>query len=171
MPLFNAIAANWYLAHPALLSVQPAGASARTAQTTYLHDVWNPYTCVVTGFSIAHGGVSAGNLDMGIYDVNGNLLCHVGSTAASAINTTQTINLAAPFLLPAGRYTFGFWVDNSLDTYFARVSLSPVDAWGMVRGSTGTNAGGLAANFAGMGGVSSIQTFVPFLAHLQGVGF
>lgn len=169
--MFGQTPTPWYLAHRELLTAQTAGTSARSANTTYLHEVDNPAPCAVTGFSIARGGISAGNFDLGIYDSAGNLLVHTGVTPAGAINTLQTVNLSTPFALAAGRYYLALWVDNALDTYFARAGATPVGAWGNIMGSTGTNLGGLASNFAGMGGTNAIATFVPFVAHISGTGF
>lgn len=171
MPLFSQPPAPWYLAHREMITAQTAGESTRTANATYLHDIDVLVPVVITSFSIAHGSVSAGNLDLGIYDSSGNLLAHVGATAAGAINTTQTINLASPFLLSPGRYFLAFWTDSATATYFARTAITPVAGFGNIKQSVGTNAGGLAATTAGMGGIQDGQVFVPFLAHLQGTGF
>lgn len=157
----------WYLSHTDTITAFTAGASTRTANATYLFGITNNTPVVVTGFSIAHGAVASGNLDMGIYDSNGNLLVHTGVTGAANANGTQTINLTTPYILAPGIYYLAFWVDNATDTYFARGGV-PANAFMQIVNGVGTNAGGLAINFAGMGGVSGGGTFVPFIARLQG---
>lgn len=157
-----------YLCHPALVTFQAVGDSARTANSTYLHDIYVTAPNVITAFSIAHGAVSAGNLDLGIYDANGNLLTHTGVTPVTAINTLQKINLPVALPIGPGVYFLGFWLDNGTDTYFARQNLNPLGAWGNIRGSANTNAGGLLSSFSAMGGTNLITTCVPFIANVQG---
>lgn len=157
-----------YLAHPALLSVQPAGTSTRTAQKVYLHDVWVPVACTIRAFSIAHGAVAAGNIDLGIYDINGNLLVHTGVIPATPVNGTQLANLTTPYPIGPGVYYFGFWVDNATDSYFARQNLDPTQAWSDILGLSGSSATGLPPTFASLGGTVNNDVFVPFMANIQG---
>lgn len=163
----------WYLANPNALSALVNGASTLTANTTYVHDVYAPCPCIVTGFKIRHSGVSAGHLDLGIFDQNGNLLTHTGSIAATGVTTVQTATLGTQLWIAQGRYYFGLWVDNSTDTYL-QVAMGTGAGVGLMNIGTGasTNAGGLLASFTAMGGLTTTNTvFVPFLATLLGSPF
>lgn len=159
----------WYLAHPALITAGSSGASARTADAIYIHDVYLPEPAQLTGFSIQHGGVSAGNLDLGIYDTSGNLLAHTGITsAAGQASSLQTINLPSPLPLSAGRYSFAVWVDNNTDTYFSVTGLS--QAFANLQNTNNNSATGL-QNASALGGFKAGTVFLPFLGHLTGTGF
>lgn len=171
MPLFPPQPpAPWFLGHRELITAQTAGASTRTANGAYLHDVDVATSVVVTGFTIDHGGVSAGHLDLGIYDSNGNLVTHTGIVAAGAINTPQSIALGTPVALAPGRYSFAAWVDNALDTYYARTGMDN-SVWGNFRTSVNLQAGGLLATLTALGGTNPAGIFFPFIANLQGTGF
>lgn len=156
-----------YIAHPAIVTFPAVGDTTRTANTTYLHDVYVPATCVLTAFSVAHGTVSAGNIDLGIYDVSGNLVTHTGVTAVTGVGTLQKIVLTTPVILAPGVYFLAFWTDSATSTYFARQALTPVGAWGNILNGASTNAGGLLANFAAMGGTVLVATCMPILGNVQ----
>jgi len=55
-------------------------------------------------------GTATGNIDMGIYDANFNLLVSKGATAAVA-TSVNTLTFASPITLPPGRYWLA-WVDT-----------------------------------------------------------
>lgn len=173
MPSFNPvypppIPSPWFISGPSVpITLALAGFSVLTANKTYLEGVWVPAPVVITSFTITHGSVHAGNLDMGIYDQNGNLLVHTGVVAATA--GPQTVTLTAPFILPAGLYYMALWVDNSTDTYLAFTGVS--NAIDNILIATGTNGGGLSSNFSGMGGTSGSTVAVGPLAHIQGTGY
>lgn len=159
----------WYLAHPALLTAGLSGASARTADAIYIHDVYLPQPAQLTSFSIQHGGISAGHLDLGIYDTSGKLLAHTGITSCAGLaNSEQTINLASPLPLSAGRYSLAIWVDSGTDTYFSVAGMS--QAFGNLQNTNNTTANGL-ADFSTLGGTKAGSVFLPFLGHLAGTGF
>lgn len=157
----------WYLANPGFLAA--VGPTARTADVVYAHEVYLNEPAQLTAFSIPHGGVSAGNIDMGIFDASGNLLAHTGITSvAGFVNLPQTINLVSPLPLSAGRYLFGVWLDNSTDTYFAIPGLN--QAWANLLNTNVNPTTGL-ASFSALGGSKPGAVFFPFLGHLAGTGF
>lgn len=168
--MFTPVPPPWYLANSSLASVGSAGSSARSANSTYIHDVYLNTPASLTSFSIQHDGVSAGNLDLGIYDTNGNLLAKTGITSAIGFtNAVQTIALSQPLALGSGRYYFAFWVDNGTDTYFARQSYS--QAFVNILNANNLSLTGLGSSFTAMGGVGASTVWVPFLGHLSGTGF
>src|ERR671924_515525 len=78
-------------------------AGTLAANTTYLVGVWLPVAAIATGMVCRSGTTAAGHIDMGIYDVNGNLLGHSGVStyaASSVVNLPLLSNVS----LPAGRY-------------------------------------------------------------------
>lgn len=172
MPSFNPIypaplPTPWFLGSPMLAASAVASAAVLTANKTYLEGIWVPVPMTLVSATVGHGGVHAGNLDMGLYDQNGNLLGHTGVTAASA--GVQTANLLTPLFLNPGLYYSALWVDNSTDTYFCLTGENQsVDNFLV---SVGTNGGGLASTFAGMGGAGAGTVIMPFLFHIQGTGF
>lgn len=169
-PVYNPpIPTPWYLAPVTLAATANVGAAVLAANKTYLDSLWVPTPVVITSATIGHGSIHAGNLDMGMYDANGNLLGHTGVTAAAAGN--QTINFTTPLLLAQGLYYQAIWVDNATDTYFVLTNEGPALDNFLI--AVGTNTGGLASTFAGMGGATNPASgsIVPFLLHIQGTGF
>lgn len=66
------------------------------------------------------GGTAAGNIDVGIYDSQANLIISAGSTAMSAtINTVQELNIADTALRP-GEYFLAGGCTLNTGTVFAR---------------------------------------------------
>lgn len=64
------------------------------------------------------GATSSGNIDVGIYDSQGNKIISAGSTAMSAtVNTVQEINITDTLLAP-GHYMLAGAVDNTTGTVF-----------------------------------------------------
>lgn len=167
-PIYPApVPTPWYLSTPQLAATANSSAVVLTANKTYLESVWVPVPMTLVSATVGHGGVHAGNLDMGLYDQNGNLLGHTGVTPAAA--GAQTVNLLTPLFVNAGLYYMGFWLDNSTDTYFPLTGESAALDNFLV--SVGTNGGGLASTFAGMGGAGAGTVIMPFLFHIQGTGF
>lgn len=61
----------------------------------------------VTAYRMFFGvGAAAGNVDLGIYHYNKNLLVNTGSTVVAGTNVPQTIDITDTVLIP-GRYWFG----------------------------------------------------------------
>lgn len=169
MPLFFPQATPWSLEHSANGGIINGGNGVLVANTTYLVGVNVPVGVVVTNMRTRHSGVSAGNLDMGIYDSAGNRIDHTGVTAVSAINTVQSIALSGGNLpLSPGRYYLALWVDNSTDTYYRESTGTTNQAWGNFLSGVSTNAGGLLATFAAMGGTTAAASFVGIMATIAG---
>ena len=158
-----------YLAHPGLMAAAVVGTATRTPQAIYLHDVFLPEPAQLVSFSIQHGSVAAGHLDLGIFDTSGNLLAHTGITSAATFaSAEQTIALPSPLNLSAGRYLYGFWIDSGTDTYYAIAGISP--AFGGLQNMVNNSATGLQSASA-LAGLKPGTVFVPFMGHLAGTGF
>ena len=101
----------WFLCadDPAALPSSAAG----SANTAY----FVAYTLTTGFFANAircrFGSGGNGHFDVGIYDVNGNLIVNLGSTATSSAIVTSTITTT--YLAP-GQYWFALWIDNATDT-------------------------------------------------------
>lgn len=67
-----------------------------------------------------NGSTVSGNLDVGIYDIDGNQLVHSGSVAQSGISAAQIADITDTALDP-GQYFMAMAVDNTTGLYF-RVS-------------------------------------------------
>ena len=64
------------------------------------------------------GATSSGNIDVGIYDVQGNRIVSAGSTAMSAtVNTVQELNITDTQLMP-GSYLLAVACDNTTGTCY-----------------------------------------------------
>jgi hypothetical protein len=139
--------------------------STLVADTTYLRGVWVPSACVLTAVR-CRVGTASGNIDCGIYDVNGNLLGHSGlvATVASSINTAS---MSSSISLSPGRYWLALWVDNSTAS-ISHQQLTATTGVILAQSSAGTNTGGLASTFSGMGGVTDTVAAVCLIGLLQG---
>lgn len=163
----------WYLAHEmnALAFYNGTGAPG-LANYTVLMGVYNPTSAIITNFRTRHGAVSAGNVDMGLYDTNGNLLGHTGKTAVSAVNTDQTLAPSGgPIWIAQGRYYLAFWSDSNTDTYYVVGVTSIAEA--NVGALLNTKAPGLPATFAAAGGFTLANGLrvIGMMATLAGTGF
>lgn len=96
---------------------------------------------VITGMKCKMG-TATGNIDMGIYDANFNLLVSKGATAAVA-SSVNTLTFANPISLAPGRYWLA-WIDTvGTDTvYEANVS----NVGDTIQRSVGTAFTQIAAN-------------------------
>lgn len=67
----------------------------------------------VTAFTWYNGSAVSGNVDAGIYNTAGTLMCQAGSTAQSGTSATQTKTLGTPYDLVAGEYYLALCLDNA----------------------------------------------------------
>lgn len=140
MPLFTNAAPPWY----GVETDTNAGAShTQTANAVSLVGMYLPATTVVTGIRIALAATAAGNVDVGIYDTNGNLIVNKGSTSISGLaNTNPTFSFASPVALSAGRYLLAITAGANTDTFLTQTGLQAglVQAWTATNNSTGTTS-------------------------------
>jgi hypothetical protein len=157
MPLFTNASPPWYGTENT-----NAGAShVLTANNVYLTGIYLPATSVVTGIRFALAATAAGNVDVGIYDANGNLIVNKGSTSISGLaNTNPTFSFASPVVLSAGRYLIALTPGAATDTFMTQVGLQSglVQSWTATNTSTGTTSPTLPASTGTL--VNSAQRFV-----------
>lgn len=87
-------------------------------------------------------GVGTGTVQLGIYDVNGNLLGNTATVATTVSASYQIVALAANVPMSPGRYYFAIWQSLNTDTFF-RVTGQINALKGQIL--SGTFAGGLPA--------------------------
>ncbi len=112
MPLFPPPQPAPWLLNETIITV---GSSVLlVANTVYLIPVEVTGYCVATGIRFKTT-IATGTSDVGIYDVNGNLLGHSGATANAV--ATSTFNFISPIPLSPGRYMLAITPSNSSDSY------------------------------------------------------
>lgn len=159
MPLFSNPPTPW-----ALYDGDPAQASNNgvlVANTCYLAGATLNAPAVLTGIRARFGAGGNGHYDLGIYDSNGNLITHSGSTASATGVATYT--LATPQVLSPGRYWLAFWIDNATDTVERVTSQN-----NMAVTQSGTNATGLPSATSGITGLANATTRPILFGLLQG---
>jgi hypothetical protein len=85
-----------YSPQGAFAATRGLGAASGTfsvANKAYYHPVLLPVGCVATKLWWVNGATVTGNVDVGIYDREGNRLVSSGSTAQSGANTLQTVDV------------------------------------------------------------------------------
>lgn len=79
----------------------------------YPFRIYEPSLAVEIGF--VNGATASGNLDVGIYDWEGNRIVNSGSTAQTGTSTFQVFNITDTLLQP-GRYFMAFTHSNTTGT-------------------------------------------------------
>lgn len=69
-----------------------------------------------------NGAAVSGNIDMGIYSVDGRRLVSKGSTAQVNINSLQRLTFTTPLVMGAGLYFMALACDNTTATFFRRTT-------------------------------------------------
>lgn len=91
-----------------------------TAWTTANDAIYIPFLvqapCTAYQMAIENGATVAGNVDLGIYDVNQVRLVSIGSTAMAGVSTIQTFNITDTVLGP-GVYFMAFASDSTTATF------------------------------------------------------
>lgn len=138
------------------------GAAVLTANTVYYSDATVRGVCLLTGFRVRFGaGAGGANLyDVGLYDLNANLLTHTGQIATATGKQSPT--LATPYQVNPGKYYLVFWINNAVDTVYSAgiANFLNMDAFG-------TSASGLPANLSSLTSVST-GTRVGMIGLVQG---
>lgn len=131
----------WVLTDPGVTAASAGGALNGANQVSVLL-VTVEVQVTITGMRYRASGTPTGNTQLGVYDINGNLLGSTASGAVVASTTPQTVNLSANVALPPGRYYLAIWQSLNTDNFF-RVT----GQIGVLPGQllSGTFAGGLPA--------------------------
>lgn len=146
MPLFYAQVTPWLLYNEGVAA--GSGSGILTANNVYLWAFTLNVPLTITGMRWKVTATATGTTDVGLYDVNGNLLAHTGATANSA-NSTNSANFSSALALSPGRYYMAHCPSNSTDTYSRAVLL--------IAGSNADTPSLLATN-AGSAGVLPATT-------------
>lgn len=101
------------------------GNTASTAVGTINQAWFYPFrlyeTATVVKLSLVIGATAAGNIDIGVYDAQGNLLVSSGSTAQGSTSTLQSIDVTDTTLQP-GTYWMAVMGSDATGTWFARLA-------------------------------------------------
>jgi len=104
-----------------------AAFSGSNAWTTANRAIYIPFylETTVTAYQMAveNGATLGGNLDVGIYDVLGNRLVSIGTTAQAGISVIQKFDIADTVLTP-GTYFMAMSTDSTTATYIGGPSIS-----------------------------------------------
>lgn len=117
-----------------------------SANAVFLYKFAITVGITITNMRWKSGTTAAGNVNLGIYDANGNLLGSTGSVANTTANLGNSIALAGGNLyLPAGYYYLAFTTGSSTDTFVRATGLgttgSPiVPSYTAANNSTGTTS-------------------------------
>jgi len=138
-------------------------ANTRTANGCYFQQILvRDSVPPLMSFRYEFGTGGNGNYQIGIYDGAGNLLAV--TAVAATVSGIVTPSLSIPLSISQGRYYFGFWISNAVDTTF---SISATNA-NALPASSGTNAGGLPATIAATTGLAPFFRRMSILGLIQG---
>lgn len=101
-----------------------AGAAASAVWPTANKAIFIPFVIsgddrpsrVYSKIILMNGAAVSGNVDVGVYDANGNKLVSAGSTAQAGTTQPQVFTFASPLQLTPGRYYLGIALDNGVGT-------------------------------------------------------
>lgn len=116
------------MAHDICLNTGLTAASATwpsASRTIYVGTVIERVTTVLQMFTY-NGATASGNVDIGIYDYQGNRLVSMGATAQSGTSVIQLYNITNTTLAP-GRYFLAMSLSNTTGT-FLRVAVQTQQA-------------------------------------------
>ena len=109
-----------------LLLVRKTTFNSSSAWTTANRAIFIPFTVeqTVTAYQIAveNGATLNGNLDVGIYDLNGNRLVSSGTTAQAGVSVMQSIDITDTVLTP-GYYFLAMSTDSTTATYIGSATV------------------------------------------------
>lgn len=122
----------------AALGASSSAANVANEALFFPFRIYVPTTAVKMSYIV--GSTANGNVDLGIYDWQKNLLVSSGSTAQGSINTLQTIDITDTKLAP-GRYFMAYQGSSGTGTAFG-VTLGTDEAsvplWGLFHQAVGS---------------------------------
>lgn len=139
MPVFTSPVIPWILEDSGVTGGSAGGALAGTQQISVL--LYELQVSVTAKDMRYRASVGAGTVQLGIYDVNGNLLGNTATVTTTVSTPYQIVALAANVPMSPGRYYFALW-QSTTDSFFRTVG--QINA---LKGQvlSGTFAGGLPA--------------------------
>lgn len=166
MPLFPAPSAPlpipWIITSDAL--AYNAASGVLVANTVYLLTFELNASTTILSVGYRMGATVTGTTDVGIYDVNGNLLGHSGAITNVA-NATAKNALTSALSLSPGLYSAALCTSNGTDTYF-RVSNTAGESLSRERIAVNTGTAGVLP--ATTGGVTITANAPAIIAVVQG---
>jgi hypothetical protein len=84
-----------------------------------------PQPVVITELWVVNGTVVSGNVDIGIYDINGVLLVSAGSTLHAGTSVIQTFNVTDT-VIGGGIFYIALTFDNAVARYFGMLGFNRV---------------------------------------------
>ena len=95
--------------------VGPSSALWPAANLAIFHPIRLAVPVTVTKFWLINGATAAGNVDIGIYDLNGYRIASTGSTAQGTVSVLQSIDVT-DFTIGPGGFYLAMALDNGTAT-------------------------------------------------------
>lgn len=95
-----------------------------TADRVWYIPVWMPNVCKVTHLYLENGSVVNGNIELGLYDLDGNRLVTTGAVAQAGTTAVQAIALGTAFRVNKGAYYWSFVQSSATGRYQSVTALS-----------------------------------------------
>lgn len=111
-PVVPPVLSPWFNRQLGPLGTTVNASTTFTANSVRYYPVIVPQDCVVTKLWLQNGAAVSGNVDVGIYDEEGNRLVSAGSTAQAGTNAVQVFDVTDT-RIPAGLCYFAFVIDNT----------------------------------------------------------
>lgn len=125
-----------------------------------LFPIFLPYAVAAGSLFLDILGDDANNWDLGIYDVNGNLLVSLGATVFVATGAVQTAFKQGTVTLPPGMYWFAVTVNGAPTMTVEGWAASSVEPWSIFN-SLSTNPGWFHTSTVSVGGVLPATIVAP----------
>jgi hypothetical protein len=152
------------------LLANSAGNGASTAWPSANRAIYVPFY-LPASFTLAsmfsyNGATATGNIDLGVYGVDGTLIASKGATAQSGTSTLQILTMASLILLPPGRYYMAMSASSTSSTVFARTpNVATQQRMGILQAAsqnplaTGPTLATVASSFLPFFGIAQITTY------------
>ena len=101
-------------------STAPASGSYSSSNLGFFVPFYLYAQATAYGMKCVNGASVSGNIDMGIYSVDGRRLASKGSTAQSGTSAEQTLTFTTPLSMSPGFYFMAIACDNTTATFFRR---------------------------------------------------
>lgn len=88
-----------------------------TANLAFFHSIWVPTPCTIVQMFAYNGATVSGNIDVGLYAMDGTRLVSSGSTAQAGTNVLQAFDVTDTTIGP-GEYYLAIAMDNTTGTLF-----------------------------------------------------
>ncbi len=160
MPLHRQATPPWIISNDAA-AIGGATSTTLVAEAVYLYAFEIDSTITITGGKWRTGTTAAGTCDVGVYDMNGNLLGHTGQVS-NIVSTNMSAALLVNVTLSPGQYFMALWASVATDDYLGISSTGTFASESRNRIATNaTSATGLPAT---TGGYADNPTRIPAMS-------